>query len=279
MGLNCAVDRTMLVRIAVGLVFAPLIFVLFWLRGIPFVLFMLLISGIGQWELYGMYNEPVRLPQRILGHIVGAGIVADAYLFRAGHFIELFMTAVVLSFIIEIFDSRKNKFMTVIKSMFVVVYPAAFVTFLIRLAEHPPQVFGPDSSYIAVIVLVVIWVFDSASYFAGRFFGKRPFFPALSPKKTVEGFIGGLAGVLAAGMFLWLYFPDIGWNIFPMVIVVTLAGQVGDLSESLVKREMNAKDSSDFIPGHGGILDRFDSLFFAGPAVWLYLFLAERWWV
>ena len=120
-------------------------------------------------------------------------------------------------------------------------------------------------------------MFDTASYFTGRRWGRRPFFPSISPKKTIEGFVGGMAGVIvlsvAAGIMA-------GEALLPHVVVVSilaaLAGQAGDLSESLIKRDRGVKDSSGIIPGHGGILDRFDSLFFAGPVVYAYILIVFR---
>jgi len=124
-----------------------------------------------------------------------------------------------------------------------------------------------------LILLLVIWVNDTAALVAGKTFGKRPFAPALSPKKTWEGAVSGLlAGTAVAAALQALVFRDL-----PMAAVVVasvligVAGQLGDLAESMLKRAAEVKDSSHIIPGHGGVLDRMDSLLFAIPVLYFYL--------
>ena len=270
------IDRSMILRIVVALLFAPIVVIIFISRGLPLCLFLLAVTLVGQWEMYRMFTDPVRGFQRVLGYLIGSAVVVDAYLYQAAHFIDIFMLAVLLSFVIEILVGHSDKFMSVLKSVFVVIYPATFVAFLIRVAEHPPLLNGLDTKYLALLVLISIWIFDTASYFAGRFFGRHPFFPSLSPKKTVEGFLGGIGGVAVMAVVCYQFCPAMNAHIFPIILISAIAGQAGDLSESLLKREMRIKDSSNILPGHGGILDRFDSLFFAGPAVWFYLSLVAR---
>ena len=120
-------------------------------------------------------------------------------------------------------------------------------------------------------------MFDNASYFTGRFFGKHKFFPQISPKKTLEGFWGGIISVVLMGTIVGcLDLKSFKFHFLAIAVLTALAGQIGDLSESIIKREMDIKDSSQLIPGHGGILDRFDSLIFAGPAVYFYLLICAR---
>ncbi len=126
-----------------------------------------------------------------------------------------------------------------------------------------------------IILLIVIWAGDSAALVAGKSFGKTPFAPVLSPKKTNEGAVAGLlAGVAVAALTQRFLFQDL-----PMGHVITAAfllgifGQLGDLAESMLKRAAVIKDSSHLIPGHGGVLDRMDSLLFAFPVLYFYLFL------
>lgn len=126
----------------------------------------------------------------------------------------------------------------------------------------------------AVLLLVfTIVVSDSAQYYAGRTFGRRKLAPALSPKKTIEGAIGGF---LAAPVFLYFMGPE--WiplatapTIAPLGLALVAAGIAGDLFESMLKRAAAMKDSSTLIPGHGGVLDRIDALLFATPIFYLYL--------
>ena len=118
-----------------------------------------------------------------------------------------------------------------------------------------------------VYALLVVWFTDSGAYFTGRKIGKRKLWPEISPNKTVEGFIGGI--VWAIGIALILnYFVDLDKSVLVIIVVTVVAsvfGQMGDLVESALKRHFNVKDSGNILPGHGGILDRFDSILFVMP--------------
>jgi phosphatidate cytidylyltransferase len=117
----------------------------------------------------------------------------------------------------------------------------------------------------------IIWAGDSAAYYTGRALGRHPLAVRVSPKKTVEGAIGGLVGSIAIGTAVGLWRLAEPWpNLALISLVTAIAGQIGDLAESALKRSVGVKDSSSILPGHGGILDRLDSLLFAAPVFfWL----------
>ena len=122
---------------------------------------------------------------------------------------------------------------------------------------------------IAVLIyaLFIVWFTDSGAYFTGRKIGKRKLWPEISPNKTVEGFIGGIAWAIAMGL-IFNYFIDMERPILLIIgvtIIASVFGQMGDLVESALKRHFNVKDSGNILPGHGGILDRFDSILFVMP--------------
>ena len=130
----------------------------------------------------------------------------------------------------------------------------------------------PDTRYGVVLILIAVvgpWISDSGAYFAGRLFGRHLLFPSLSPKKTVEGGLGGLlltVIVVAPVAFTLLDFGPL--KALLMGAVVSVASQCGDLFESALKRILDVKDLGNFLPGHGGVLDRVDSLLFTAPAVY-----------
>jgi phosphatidate cytidylyltransferase len=126
-----------------------------------------------------------------------------------------------------------------------------------------------------LFALVITWAADTVAYFAGRAFGKHPLAPHISPKKTWEGSIAGLAGSLAVGyaFHFWLTIP-LG-HLLAMAFVGNVAGQMGDLLESACKRSAGVKDSGGLLPGHGGILDRIDALILCIPVIWYYLVLVN----
>ncbi len=123
------------------------------------------------------------------------------------------------------------------------------------------------------VTLSLAWAADTGAYFAGRAFGKTPLFPRVSPKKTVEGAVGGvLAVILVIALIRQVALPHMGWgHVVTLSIMGALAGIVGDLVESAMKRASGVKDSGSVLPGHGGILDRVDSLLFTAPVTWLYV--------
>ncbi|WP_093726567.1 phosphatidate cytidylyltransferase [Terribacillus halophilus] len=126
-----------------------------------------------------------------------------------------------------------------------------------------------------IFVLVVIWATDSGAYFFGRAFGKRKLWPTISPNKTVEGGIGGLILGCIAGVVFHLVSPVSGsvWIVAGVCILIAVFGQLGDMVESAFKRHYLVKDSGKILPGHGGILDRFDSMIFVFPILHLIQFI------
>ena len=128
-----------------------------------------------------------------------------------------------------------------------------------------------DGPFHVLFALVVIWTSDTSAYFIGRMWGRRKLSPRISPNKTWEGTIASLAAALLVGLVTARYFWGDGY-VEPMLLAAALniAGQFGDLAESALKRSAGVKDSSNLIPGHGGVLDRIDALLFAAPVLWYY---------
>ena len=134
---------------------------------------------------------------------------------------------------------------------------------------------GGDSM---LLLFGILWAGDTAAMQIGRIFGKSKMAPSVSPNKTVEGFFGGLAGaaVISAILYFWKFsFMNIS-DMFVIAMGCSIFGQLGDLVESMWKRSLGIKDSSGIIPGHGGVLDRFDSLLFAAPFMYAYLILISK---
>jgi phosphatidate cytidylyltransferase len=156
-----------------------------------------------------------------------------------------------------------------LRELFTVPHPAASARFLDVESLHVYALGGRT----VVTVFVSLWVCDTFAYFAGRFFGRHKLFERVSPNKTWEGaiagYVGGVAIFLISQNFL-LPYMTVG-SAFVCGSIIGIFGQVGDLVESLLKRDAGVKDSSALIPGHGGVLDRFDSLMFVAPLLFLYL--------
>lgn len=129
--------------------------------------------------------------------------------------------------------------------------------------------------YLPLGILFLNWATDSFAYFAGRMFGKHPMAPSISPKKTWEGTIGGVLMCWVFGILIYMYAPKENFSWIVLIFIVSVFNQPGDLIESMLKRSVQIKDSGSILPGHGGMLDRFDSLFTIIPIAYCYLELVK----
>ena len=144
---------------------------------------------------------------------------------------------------------------------------AAFI-FIVQIANH----YEPYNPNILLGAFILVWTNDSFAYLIGKSIGKQKLFPSISPKKTVEGFLGGLLFACISSYFIAKYTNTLTFtNWLVLAIVVSVFGTLGDLIESKFKRHAGVKDSGIIMPGHGGLLDRLDSIIFAAPFIYLFL--------
>jgi phosphatidate cytidylyltransferase len=162
-------------------------------------------------------------------------------------------------------------------TIFGILYVALALSWLmpLRFSEH--KLAWATGRELVFLVFLVIWAGDIFAYLGGRAVGRTPLFPRVSPKKTAEGAVAGFAGSLLAAWVLvrWFWQTADLKTVMLWAAMIALAGQVGDLVESALKRGADLKDSGSILPGHGGLLDRIDSLLFGVPALWLALTLKE----
>jgi len=155
-------------------------------------------------------------------------------------------------------------------SLLAVLYVPVLLSFTVAIRELPM------GAYYLLIFFLAIWAYDSAAYFTGKTFGKHKLAPNISPKKSIEGLIGGAVAVLiVVPVMAHLLWPVVGftwWMSLSLSALIIAGGTVGDLVESTLKRDAVVKDSGGFLPGHGGMLDRFDGVLYSSPA--LYMFFA-----
>jgi phosphatidate cytidylyltransferase len=175
----------------------------------------------------------------------------------------------VLLFLIRDLFSKKN-LPSLLNNQFIntTFYISSGFIFLALITDG----FEPFNSLIILGMFILIWVNDSFAYFIGKNFGAQKLFPSISPKKTVEGFLGGLFFVAIGSYVISLYITTITFSHWLIIgVVISVFGTFGDLIESKYKRQANVKDSGIIMPGHGGLLDRLDSAIFAAPFVYLFL--------
>ncbi|RNL69172.1 phosphatidate cytidylyltransferase [Sinomicrobium pectinilyticum] len=187
-------------------------------------------------------------------------------------FFLLFITLVVNFFLIALLYSGKQlkNIRELHKFIITLFYIGAGCIFLTMIPYHKPD--NLFAKFIIIGIFILIWINDTFAYLVGRSIGRTKLFPSISPNKTVEGFIGGMVFSLIAAYVIALYNSDLStieWLILSLVVVIT--GTLGDLIESKFKRLAGVKDSGAILPGHGGLLDRLDSIIFLAPFTYLTL--------
>ncbi len=171
----------------------------------------------------------------------------------------------------ELYSRKRNFFLNFSVEFFSIAYIALPFTLLSYLGGG---YFRNSGTEILLGFFIILWTYDSMAYTTGVLLGRHKIFPAISPKKSWEGFIGGLTFAAIAAYVLSLFYPVMSvseWIIF--ALITGIFGTFGDLSESWIKRQLNIKDSGSILPGHGGLLDRFDAVLLAAPAIFAYLLI------
>ena len=189
----------------------------------------------------------------------------------------IFLITIVLTNIILGFSLLKNKFFSfsILKNRFIGhVYLVGSLVLFCSI----PNIDNFYNPYLVFIFLALIWVSDSAAYVFGVTFGKRPLFKSVSPKKSIEGFLGGLMfSIILSLMFFKFINLDLSLSAWiTLGILTSCLGTLGDLVQSQFKREAGVKDSGKWLPGHGGLYDRMDSIIFAAPFIYLSLIIFKN---
>lgn len=160
----------------------------------------------------------------------------------------------------------------VLASSAMALFTAGYVGYLLGYAIQVRKLGDPLGARLIFLMAVVVWAGDSAAYYVGSAFGRHKLAPAVSPGKTWEGAAANVGGgLLGAAVARWTFFPDLEWrHALALAVILSVVGQLGDLFESALKRGAAVKDSGALLPGHGGFLDRLDSLIVSGPALFYY---------
>jgi len=267
-------------RAVTSLWYASLLGVVVWFgRGPGFTALMVIFGVLAALEFYRMVANVKSPPLTYFGLVWTAFLILsrDSELlsllevhFNPDLLTPLLLTsAVILSLIGLLLRRRKEGAFTSW------VWTMAGILYIGWLLSHLVALRGLDDGRNWVFfVLFVTWVSDTTAFLIGRKFGRHKLAPNISPGKTWEGAIGGICGAIIMSILFFtrtpFQLPLVYWQAIPLSVLVSILGQVGDLTESLLKRNMGVKDSGKLMPGHGGILDRFDSVIFAGIVVYYY---------
>ena len=249
-----------------ALMIAPFILFIF-LGGFPLEIFTFVLSALGLYEFYKALREKEFKPIDIVGYILLLLYYLIGHNFEALTYI--LVLAVFILLIIPVIN-LKYTFIDVALTVLGFLYVGVFFSFIYLVSEMP------GGSFYVWLIFIGSWMTDTTAYYAGRLFGKTKLCPEVSPKKTVEGSLGGLVGATLFcglyGVFVTRYVAYVPlYHFFIIGAICGVFSQFGDLVASSVKRYVGIKDYSKLIPGHGGILDRFDSILFSGVVVFYYL--------
>lgn len=258
-------------RLVTGLAMAvPLAFFLgygpIWTWGI----LVMIISLVALWELESLiFQDSPASAMRALYFFPAILIPAGTLFLGAQGLLSAFALSLFCGFSGILFSSNQDKqaIQRLSLSTLAWFYIPFLMSHILLLAQEEH---GREWMF---FTLLVVFACDAGAYYTGRRFGRHKLYERVSPKKTVEGAVGGLCMSVAAGVFfVLLFFQDLSlWKAMLLSGIVSVVSQMGDLMESMIKRVSERKDSSTLIPGHGGILDRLDSLVFAFPVTWFFL--------
>lgn len=261
-------------RVIVSAIFIPLILVACYLGGIFFLVFTSLIALISFYEFAKMNAEKKVMLNIPFGFLTIIVMLLNAYyIFTDYYTIALLFTTLITFF--ELFRNKGSAINNIAATLFGILYIGLLFSSLIAVREFYgySDFLYEQGGFIIISIFITIWVCDSAAFFLGTAFGKHKLFPRVSPNKSWEGAVAGfIFSLITMTALKFLLLDFLNWtDVVILGSIVGIVGQIGDLIESLIKRDAGVKDSSALIPGHGGIFDRFDSLLYTSPFVYLYL--------
>lgn len=257
-------------RILFALIGGPIFIGVAWLGGYYFAALMLVLGLLIQREMVKLMDLQGFRPNALIAYaslvLLMFGVLFPNWLAMS------FMGVAVIQITADTLDRGHRQMYRTMSTFYCTIYPALGILSFVAIREM-----GADPSHgflFILILLFTIWGNDTLAYFVGKNFGRHLMAQHLSPKKTWEGFVGGFLG---AALGLWAATSAIFVNgyqlvdLWPLIVVISIVGPIGDLTASKLKRAAGVKDTSNLFPGHGGVLDRFDSLLLAAPVLFLYL--------
>lgn len=279
-------SRDLSLRLLVAAIGIPAGFAVVWAGGLVLAVVVGFLAVMGSREVMGIAQGGGARPFPLLALPASALLVAAAHATgdaAAWAPVALAILALVtfgsLALAVFLRGPGEGPLTAVGSTILAVVYAGVPMSFAIFLRQHPAAEWsapGWEGVFLLVFAMTVTWLGDSAAYFGGRAMGGRKLLPVVSPNKTISGSVSGLVGAtVGAALLTFFLVPHWGgglalglWGSAALGLCIGVAAQVGDLAESLLKREAGVKDSGQLFPGHGGVLDRFDGIFFALPLMY-----------
>jgi phosphatidate cytidylyltransferase len=275
-------DSELVRRVGFAAVAIPVALLIVWYGGLPLAAVLAVAGALGTGELFGLAERGGTRPARALGMATAAAVPlvtyfalarpsAGAAVAETGVYAAALWLLLLLTWVLAARSPGERPLEAVSVTLLGVAYTGGLPAFLLLVRHGQLPMRSWAGAVLVFFPLVVTWVCDTAAMFGGRTFGGPKLAAVVSPGKTRSGTIAGVIGALVvAPLFVIWIFPRVGvemrlWEAVAVAGVLSVVGQVGDLAESLFKRQAGVKDSSHLIPGHGGVLDRLDSLYFVVP--------------
>lgn len=263
-------------RLLTGIIFLVIVIGAIIINPITLASIFYIVAILGLLEYYSLCKIGGVHPQGTLGVITATTLYLTIELVKLDAIptvgIAISIPFFVSIFIYELFRKRPDPFTNIAHTVIGIIYIVAPLALLNVFSFE--QLVNDHQRDVVLGFFIILWLNDTGAYVFGKLFGKHKIFPRVSPKKTWEGSIGGALASLSGAMVIALKFSDVAlyhWIILSLIIVIF--GSLGDMVESLLKRSLKIKDSSNILPGHGGILDRFDGVLIASPMVFTYLMI------
>jgi phosphatidate cytidylyltransferase len=267
-------------RAVVALIGAPIALGIIWVGGAPLATLAGALSGIAAWEYYRIAREGGTAPMSVVGIVLSAMIPLAVHAQQLGVFaVPLVVWILVPLFVLALSIWTRGvdgkPLGAVATTIFGALYTGGTLSYIYALRYFGYAVGDTAGALVVIMPVVLTWASDTGAYFTGRLVGGPKLIPSVSPAKTISGAVGAVAATVGACAAFVHYllkphaqlaFSPKGLILFAVCISVT--AQIGDLTESLLKREAGVKDSGTLFPGHGGVLDRLDSLFFVLPVTY-----------
>ena len=265
----------LITRTITGLLYGLVLIASLVINYYTFHLFFLTVLILGLKEFYQLIEKKDIKPQKSLGFVMSIGLYVSSYLLHINEkmsyiTLNLVLAITLLLFTVELFRGKEISFVNIGSTILGVVYVALPLSLLSFLAFDTNNQY---SYHLILSLFILVWLSDVGGYFAGVNFGKHKLLERISPKKTWEGVAGGVVLCIVGAYILSQFLPTM--NIYMWLVLgvlVSISSIIGDLIESMLKRSANIKDSGNILPGHGGILDRFDSVLFVIPIVYIFKF-------
>ena len=270
--------KNLIIRALTGIIFVVVLISAIYIHPIFFLILFCIITGLTLWEFGGLvkHYENANL-QRTVNVLGGVYLFIATFVYANGltdgKIFLPYLLFIMLTMIAELYYKAPNPINNWAFTLFAQVYCAGSFSILNFIGAEPgtPGVMSYTPLFIMAI-FIFVWLDDTGAYLVGSLIGKHKLFERISPKKSWEGFFGGLILSLASSQAFAWFAPEINrMNWLGLAATVVLFGTWGDLIESLLKRTLGVKDSGNVLPGHGGMLDRFDSVMLAVPASYIYI--------